>query len=76
MPRILTLRLTRKRALANAGGVTLFFKVDIGRSGRFLSPHQVPEFEGEEAWFECEKVRGRIVVLRQVETPVGARRDA
>lgn len=51
---------------------------DGGRTGRsnlqFFDAAQAPAFEGREAWFECELVRGgvRIVrVLRQVPPPAG-----
>jgi len=57
------------------GGYTLFFKADIGKSGRFFDPDKVPEFEGEEAWFEIQNVGGGLLaVLRQVEAPAGGRR--
>ncbi len=49
------------------GGDTLFFKLPaFGKSGRFLRPHEVPEFEGEEAEFEYERVAGQIYLLRLV----------
>ncbi|HTK35538.1 MAG TPA: hypothetical protein VL358_09665 [Caulobacteraceae bacterium] len=55
------------RALENAGGHTLFFKLPaFGKLGRFLSPDQVPEFEGEEAEFEYDKVAGQIFLTRLV----------
>lgn len=53
------MKLIRHRTMENAGSRTLFFTTDfIGRKGRpdFFRPHQVPEFEGEEAWFEAERV--------------------
>lgn len=55
------------------GGRTLFFLVHgIGRPD-FLDPEQVPDFEGDVAWFELERVRGKVwrtwKVLRQVKEP-------
>jgi hypothetical protein len=53
------LKLTRQRTLENAGSRTLFFTTaHIGRRRHsdFFSPSQVPEFEGESAWFEAEQV--------------------
>ncbi len=68
-------KLVRYRTLPKDGGYTLYFKADIGRLGRFFRPGQVPEFEGEEAWFEIQNVGGgQLAVLRQVEPPPGARR--
>lgn len=56
------------RALENAGGHTLFFKLHgFGKSGRFLRPHDVPEFDGEEPVFEYESKGGQIRLLRLVE---------
>ena len=57
----------RRRNRPENGGETLFFKLPgFGKSGRFLRPHQVPEFEGEEAEFEYETVAGQIRLLRLV----------
>ena len=39
----------------------------------WFDPGQVPAFEGEHAWFECERIKGGWRVLRQVETPAWAR---
>ena len=63
-PRIV--KLTRARALPNAGGHTLYFHYQQGKSGRFLRPPQVPEFDGDVAWFEIEIVRGKVRIVRQV----------
>lgn len=52
------MKLTRVRAHADAGGGTLFFKAD-GRRWLFFDREAVPEFDGEEAWFLAERVRGR-----------------
>ena len=51
--------LTRHRTMENAGSRTLFFTTEpIGKPGRkvFFQPDQVPEFEGDTAWFEAERV--------------------
>jgi hypothetical protein len=69
MASVLTAKLTRHRSLPNAGSRTLFFKLEVGRLGRFLDPHQVPDFDGDEAWFEYQKVRGEITLLRQIDNP-------
>jgi hypothetical protein len=51
--------LRRQRSLPNAGAETLFFTCD---GGSRKSPHpifraaQVPEFDGDTAWFEAERV--------------------
>lgn len=66
MPVVRTALLRRMRTMPNAGGGTLFFKLEVGRLGRFLEPHNVPDFEGETAVFEYEKVAGRIQLLRQI----------
>jgi hypothetical protein len=72
---ILVKKLVRFRALPEHGGYTLYFKTDIGRLGRFFRPDKVPEFEGEEAWFEIQNVGGgELAVLRQIEEPAGGRR--
>ncbi len=66
-------KLTRSRLLEKDGGGTLYFIVHAGRRPEFLTPELVPEFEGEEAWFEIERSRGPVwstwKVLRQVERP-------
>lgn len=70
-------KLSRRRLLEEDGGGTLFFVVHAGRRPDYLQPDQVPEFEGDEAWFELERARvpGRIwptwKVLRQVPAPEG-----
>lgn len=69
-------RISRRNLLEQDGGGTLFFVVHTGRRGDYLDPEQVPDFEGDEAWFEVERTRvsGRVwptwKVLRQVEAPV------
>lgn len=64
-----TTRVQRMRAREEAGRHTLFFKAPgFGKSGLFLRPEEVPEFDGEEAVFEYERAgRGRIRLLRLVE---------
>ena len=49
-------KLVRFRVSSEDGGNTLYFKMQVGRLGAFLDPEDVPEFEGEEAWFELERV--------------------
>jgi hypothetical protein len=54
-----TFELTRQRAPENAGSRTLFFtSPPLGKPGRkvFFRPDQVPDFEGDSAWFEAERV--------------------
>ena len=46
---------TRSRTLAEAGGRTIFFSF-MRRSLQFLRPDQVPDFEGDQAWFEIKRV--------------------
>jgi hypothetical protein len=62
MLRTRVIRLTRVRALPDAGARTLHFKAD-GQTRRqrylFFSPAAVPEFDGEEAWFLAEQLPGR-----------------
>lgn len=60
-------QLIRHRSLPQAGGRTLFFSTaGASRKNRakFLRPENVPEFEGESAFFVCE--RGRDGVWRAV----------
>jgi hypothetical protein len=64
---LLTTLVRRKRALPNAGAHTLFFHAPkFGKSGIFLDPSEVPDFDGEEAEFEYEKVQGTIKLTRLV----------
>jgi len=66
-------KLKRVRFLEKDGGATAYFKVEGPGRPDFLGPGDVPPFDGEEAWFELERVRGRVWmtwrVLRQVEEP-------
>lgn len=63
----------RKRLLPQDGGDTLFFTIHgLGRRARFAEPREVPEFEGEVAFFEVEqrkKTKLGYVFLRQVDPP-------
>jgi hypothetical protein len=52
-------KLIRCRNLPQAGGGTLFFMtegLDRKHLPKFFNASQVPEFEGEYAWFECERL--------------------
>jgi hypothetical protein len=54
-------KLIRYRNLPEAGGRTLFFRADGGdrrHPAPFFRPHEVPEFDGDSAWFEAERIRG------------------
>ncbi len=44
MPPVHTAKLRRFRTLPQDGGKTLYFKLDVGRLGRFLNPHEAPDF--------------------------------
>lgn len=68
------IKVKRFRTLPDSGGETLYFKLDIGRLGRFLDPRQVPEFEGDVAWFEVDyTLDGPIRFIRRIEPPRGWR---
>jgi hypothetical protein len=52
-------KLIRYRNLPEWGAQTLFFRADGGdrrRPAPFFQPNEVPEFDGESAWFEAERV--------------------
>jgi hypothetical protein len=69
-------QLLRKRALPDAGGESLFFVIpssDRRYPPTFFRPGEVPEFGGESAWFEMQRIKGRWLLLRQVDE-TGARR--
>lgn len=58
--------------LPGPGDRTLRYFVRPGsRKGKWLwfDPEDVPPFEGDNAFFECKRVRGGWEVLRQVERP-------
>jgi hypothetical protein len=66
-PSTTTIRRARNRP-ENGGGTLYFHAPKFGKSGVFLSPADVPEFDGEEAIFEYERAgRGKIRLLRLVE---------
>lgn len=66
-------KLRRVRLLEQDGGGTLHFIILGSGRADFLDKEQVPDFPGEEAWFELERVRGPVwmtwKVLRQVDEP-------
>lgn len=45
----------------------LFYKLDIGRLGRFFGPEAMPPFEGGSGFVEVMGPNTRLTVLRQVE---------
>jgi hypothetical protein len=62
--------LFRARTLPDAGGRTLFFHTkttDRRHPSHFFDPQEVPEFEGESAWFEVEWRDKRWRVTRRVD---------
>lgn len=65
--------LQRVRLMEKDGGGTLHFQIMGASRPEFLPRAEVPEFEGEEAWFELERIRGPVwmtwKVLRRVENP-------
>lgn len=67
----------RKRLLPQDGGGTLFFTIHgLSRRARFAEPPDVPEFEGEVAFFEVEqrnKTKLGYVFIRQVDPPTTTR---
>ena len=52
---------------------TLFFKIEWGKSGRFIGPDAMPPFEGNEGWVEVLPPMTRPKVLRQVAEGAGVR---
>ncbi|PZQ44379.1 MAG: hypothetical protein DI570_28510 [Phenylobacterium zucineum] len=75
-------KLTRMRVgVGAAQGRTLYFTFPGGtRAGRcrvtFLDPGNVPEFDGDEAWFEVEQVEGRPWAFWRAVRRVGGPPDA
>lgn len=63
----------RARLLPQDGGGTLFFTIHgLSRRARYARPGELPEFEGEVAFFEVEqrnKTKLGYVFVRQVEHP-------
>lgn len=71
-----TYKVERVRTLANAGGKTLYFLIRTGTRRQpttFFSPEEVPEFDGEEAWFEIDRRRRPWKFIRQVAKPSSER---
>lgn len=67
-----TYKVLRHRTLPNAGSRTLFFTINAGtrcQPTTFFRPGEIPEFDGEEAWFEAERNGTRWRFIRQVEKP-------
>lgn len=66
-------KLIRYRTRPEIGGETLHFRIEGTSRPEFLPVSAVPEFEGDQAWFELERVRGRPwltwKVLRRVDEP-------
>ncbi|WP_374579277.1 hypothetical protein [Phenylobacterium sp.] len=64
--------LRRVRMMEKDGSGTLHFQIMDARRPEFLPREAVPDFDGEEAWFMLERVRGPVwmtwKVLRQVES--------
>ncbi len=55
-----------------AHGQTYRFFIRPGSRSRpwhWFAPADVPEFEGREAWFECERIKGGWRVIREVQAP-------
>lgn len=83
MPPPVFRKLRRVRSTKEDGYRTLYFVTDhLGpRRSRsvdtFIDPEHVPDFEGEEAWFELERVKGTPWsywrAIRQVGVPASAR---
>ena len=48
-------KLVRFRQSHEPDSPTLYFFVEVGRRGEYLRPGEVPEFDGDEAWFELER---------------------
>lgn len=66
----------RLRRVTDHDGRTLHFMIptsDRRHPSEFLSCDQVPDFDGDEAWFELEKIHAKPwafwKVLRRVEAP-------
>ena len=47
-------KITRQRTLPHAGNKTALFVVHGLRQNQLLLPDQVPDFDGDEAWFEID----------------------
>lgn len=67
---ILPYKVQRYRARPEDGGHTLFFGISLGsrsRGHKWFSPGEVPEFEGNSAWFEIDRAKGQWRFVRQIE---------
>jgi hypothetical protein len=72
--RVLVVKIERLRSHADDGLRTLSYFIRPGsrrRPWKFFDPDQVPDFEGESAWFEVDRTRGAWTILRQVPPPGG-----
>lgn len=77
MPDERILHYRRSRALADAGGYTLFcivtYNGELAPALAFRRPDQFPEFEGEEAWFRVRWFsKRRFEILERVADKGGA----
>jgi hypothetical protein len=64
------LQLKRYRNLPSAGSGTLYFatkSTDRRHPSLFFDPSEVPEFDGEEAWFLAERITGGWRIARRVQ---------
>ena len=67
-----TYKVQRYRNAPEAGGQTLLSASASGAAAvghRWFKPGEVPEFEGDEAWFEIDRKRGGCRFIHQVERP-------
>lgn len=72
---IRTYKVQRYRNGPEDSGETLFFGIFLGsrsRGHKWFRPGQVPEFDGDEAWFEVDRDKGGWRFVRQVERPYGS----
>ena len=75
MPILKRMELHRSRLLPKDGAHTIFFHTVSSSRSRpqiFFEPQDVPAFDGESAWFECERKGGRWRILRRVDGIVDA----
>ena len=72
MSRLVTAKIERLRSGADDGRRTLSYFIRPGsrrRSWKFFNPDQVPDFDGESAWFEIDRGQGAWRFVRQVPPP-------
>lgn len=65
-------RIAKVERLTGPGGRTLGYFIRPGSRSRpwiWLRLGQTPVFDGDHAWFECRRVKGGWVAVRQVEDP-------